>query len=135
MEIYSSKSFIHHFILKQPVYICKAGFIITFTNKRGDVQRHLPPENLCGAESFTSGAIASGGITTETYIGYRLTGPGQRALERAAQVVKSPCYNDVIVETHQRGHTEHPNANTYKKRHSLKYLRKTGYTLLCKDTI
>lgn len=76
---------------------------------------HLLPENLCGAEDFSSGAIASGAVTTETRVGYSIAGPGQRALERAAQVVKRPRYDDVIVETHQRGHTEHPNANTYKK--------------------
>lgn len=85
---------------------------------------HLLPENLCGAQDFASGAISSCVVATETYIGYSITGPGQGALERAAQVVKRPCYNYIIVETYQRGHTQHPNANTYKKRHRVE---KTGY--------
>lgn len=91
---------------------------------------HLLPEVFCGAEDFTSGAIARCAVTTESSVGYSITGPRQRALERAAQVVKRPRDNDVIVETHQRGHTQHPDADTYEKRQSLKYLRKTGHTLL-----
>ena len=90
--------------------------------KKKKKKTNLLPEDLCGAEASTSGAVASGVVPTETCVGYSITGPGQRALERAAQVVKRPRYNDVIVETHQCGHADHPNANTYKKRH-----RKTGY--------
>lgn len=75
---------------------------------------NLLPEFFCGAESSTSGAVARGVVTTESSVGYSVTGPGQGALERAAQVIKCPGYDDVIVETHQRGHTEHANANTYE---------------------
>lgn len=89
---------------------------------------NLLPEFFCGAEAFTSGAITSGVVSTETHIGHSITGPGQRALERVAQEVKRPRYNDVIVETHQRGHTEHPNANTFRERHSLSI---SGYTVVC----
>lgn len=72
-----------YFFLKQ-----RRGF---FTNK------NLLPEFFCGTEAFTSGAITSGAVSTETHVGRSITGPGQRALERAAQVVKRPRYNDVIV--------------------------------------
>lgn len=76
-------------------------------------KEHLLPEDFCGAQVFTSGAVPC--VVTESCIGYSITGPGQWALEGAAQVVKRPCYDDVVVQTHQRGHTEHPNANTYSK--------------------
>ena len=94
---------------------------------------HLLPEEFGGAEGFTGGAVARVVLTTETCIGQSVTGPGQGALERAAQVVKGPRYDDVIVETHQRGHTEHPNANTYEKwqERSFLHLIKTEYELLC----
>lgn len=95
---------------------------------------HLLPENLCGAEDFASGAIARSAVT-ETCVGYGITGPGQRALERAAQVEERPCYNDVIVETHQRGHAEHADADTYRKRHSLKYLRQKQGIHSCVRTL
>lgn len=87
--------------------------------------RYLLPEVLCGAEHFSSRAIAGYVVIAETCIGYGVTGPRQRALERAEQVVKRPRYDDVIVETHQRGDAQHPNANTYKRRHSLKFLGQT----------
>lgn len=40
-----------------------------------------------------------------------ITWPGKRALERAAQVVERPSDNDIIIETHKNGHTQHPYAN------------------------
>lgn len=79
---------------------------------------HLLPEFLRGAEDFTRGAVARN--VTETCVGHSIAGPGQRALKRAAQVVERPRYDHVVVETHQRGHTQHPNADTYNKRRSFK---------------
>lgn len=71
---------------------------------------HLLPENLRGAQDVTGGISCA--VATETCVGHSVTGPGQGALERAAQVVKCPGYNYIIVETYQRGHTQHPDANT-----------------------
>lgn len=94
------------------------------------------PENLCGAEEFTGGAVAGCAVTTETCIGNSIAGPGQRALEGAAQVVERPRYNDVVVETHQRGHTQHPDANTCGRRRNLKPSGTCYYCvrMLCKIT-
>lgn len=92
-----------------------------WNTERGE-WRLLLPEVLCGAEDFTSGAIDRSAITTESSVGYSITGPRQRALERTAQVVKCPCYNDIIVETHQCRHAQHPDADTCEKTQSLNCL-------------
>lgn len=52
-------------------------------------------------------------------ISHGVAGPRQGALEGAAQVVERPRYYYIIVETHQRGHTQHPYADAWKRRHSV----------------
>lgn len=88
---------------------------------------HLLPENLCRAVGSFQGAVATRAITADSSIGHGFTWPRQGALERAAQVVKCPCDDHVIVKTHQCGHAQHPDSNTYVKRHEngYKHLRKT----------
>lgn len=49
-------------------------------------------------------------------ISHGVAGPRQGALEGAAQVVERPRNYHVIVETHQRGHTQHPNTNAWQRR-------------------
>lgn len=49
-------------------------------------------------------------------ISHGVAGPRQGALERAAQVVERPRDYHIIVETHQRGHTQHPNTDAWQRR-------------------
>lgn len=79
--------------------------------------KHSLPENFCWAVPSFHGAIANGAITADQSVAQGITRPGQGALERAAQVVKCPRYDHIIVEAHQRGHTQHPDSNACIKRH------------------
>lgn len=74
-------------------------------------KKYLLPENLCGAQEFTRGAVCGCAVATEMCISHGVAGPRQGALEGAAQVVERPRYDYIIVETHQRGHTQHPYAD------------------------
>lgn len=71
----------------------------TNSGMNDQTKAHLLPENLCGAQDPTR-AVGSCVVTTKPCISDSITGPGQGALKRAAQVVKRPRYDYIIVKTH-----------------------------------
>lgn len=79
------------------------------------MKTHILPENLRRAQD-SSRTVSCSAVATETGVTYSVTGPGQGVLEGAAQVVEGPRYDHVVVEAHQRGHTQHPDTNTCRRR-------------------
>lgn len=73
------------------------------------------PENLRRAQD-SSGIVSRCVVATENSVSESVTGPGQGALEGAPQVVEGPGYDHVVVEAHQRGHAQHPDANPCRRR-------------------
>ena len=73
--------------------------------------KHALPEHLRRAQE-SSRSVSCGAVATETGVSDSVTGPGQGALKGAPQVVEGPRYDHVVVEAHQRGHTQHPDADT-----------------------
>lgn len=58
---------------------------------------------------------------TQASISYSIAGPRKRALERTSHVIKCPSDDDIVVETHQRGHTQHPDTNPWINTLTLDY--------------
>lgn len=105
-------------------------FVYLSNNTKQVFLRHkhtsdLLPKNFRGGASSTRRAVACRDVAADSCVGDGVTWPRQRALEGTAQVVKGPGYDDIVVETNQRGHTQHPNSNTYnhteknKKKHTF----------------
>lgn len=80
--------------------------------------KHSLPEDLRGAEQFC-GVVCCRVVTTEMCVSLSVAGPRQGALKGAAQVVERPRDDHIIVETHQRGHAQHPYADSWQRRQGV----------------
>lgn len=52
-------------------------------------------------------------------ISHSVAGPRQGALKGAAQVVECPRDDHIVVETHQRGHAQHPYTDAWQRKQSF----------------
>lgn len=105
--------------IKLTLNITKTPLTLHFVFSYSDgakTKTHSLPEDFWGTEHPPCGHVSCRVVSTQTGVGHGVTWPGQWALEGAAQVVKGPGYDDVVVETDQRGHAQHPDADTCEQR-------------------